>query len=161
MNGSSFELCTLWELNGSSFEQTWIPFTQRCVVPSLVEIGPVVLEKKIFLNFVNVCLLFRNYLPLEKSMWCKKNYSVAELLHTFLNCGGSEFNVETFYYLGHLGTYLLMTILITVHPEGNNSSFISSWKVSKTFPRNSWNKKISLYMNINAWPDRSAWFQLG
>ena len=31
---------------GPSFEQTWIPFTQGCFVPSLVEIGPVVLEKK-------------------------------------------------------------------------------------------------------------------
>ena len=28
------------------FEQIQIPFTQRCFVPSLVEIGPVVLEKK-------------------------------------------------------------------------------------------------------------------
>ena len=36
----------LGELIGSSFEQTWIPFTQGCFVPSLVEIGPVVLEKK-------------------------------------------------------------------------------------------------------------------
>ena len=27
---------------------TWIPFTQGCFVPSLVEIGSVVLEKKIF-----------------------------------------------------------------------------------------------------------------
>ena len=33
---------------------------------SLVEIGPVVLEKKIFINFVNVFSIFRNYLPLEK-----------------------------------------------------------------------------------------------
>ena len=44
-------LFTLWELNenlnGSSFEQTWITFIQGCIVPSLVEIGPVVLEKKI------------------------------------------------------------------------------------------------------------------
>ena len=32
----------------SSFEQIYIPFTQGCFVPSLVEIGPVVLEKKIF-----------------------------------------------------------------------------------------------------------------
>ena len=31
---------------GSSFDQTWIPFTQGCFVPSLVEIGLVVLEKK-------------------------------------------------------------------------------------------------------------------
>ena len=33
-------LFSLWELNGSSFEQA-----QGCIVPSLVEIGPVVLEK--------------------------------------------------------------------------------------------------------------------
>ena len=33
---------------GPSFEQTWIPFTQGCFVPSLVEIGPVVQEEKIF-----------------------------------------------------------------------------------------------------------------
>ena len=32
---------------GLSFVQTWIHFTQRYVVPSLVEIGPVVPEKKI------------------------------------------------------------------------------------------------------------------
>ena len=31
---------TLWELNGSSFEQTWIPFIQGCTVAGLVEIGP-------------------------------------------------------------------------------------------------------------------------
>ena len=31
---------------GTSFKQIWIPFTQGCYVPSLVEIGPVVLEKK-------------------------------------------------------------------------------------------------------------------
>ena len=33
----------------------------------LVEIGPVVLEKKDFLNFVNVFSLFRNFFPLEKN----------------------------------------------------------------------------------------------
>ena len=31
-----------------SFEQNWILFTQRCFVPSLVEISPLVLEKKQF-----------------------------------------------------------------------------------------------------------------
>ena len=31
---------------GSSFEKNWIPFTQGYFVPSLVEIGPVGLEKK-------------------------------------------------------------------------------------------------------------------
>ena len=48
-----------------SFEQIWIPFTRECFVPSWIEIGPVVLEK-IFLNFINVFSLFRNYLPLQK-----------------------------------------------------------------------------------------------
>ena len=33
---------------GSSFEQTWIPFTQGCFEPSLVEIGQLVLARKIF-----------------------------------------------------------------------------------------------------------------
>ena len=37
-------------------------------MPSLVEISSLVLEKKIFLNFVNVFSPFRNYLPLEKGM---------------------------------------------------------------------------------------------
>ena len=49
----------------SSFEQTYIRFNQGCFAPNLVEIGSVVLEKKIF-NFVNVFLLFGNYLSLEK-----------------------------------------------------------------------------------------------
>ena len=41
-------LLTLWELNGSSFEQTWILFTQRCFVPSLLEICPVEKRKSLF-----------------------------------------------------------------------------------------------------------------
>ena len=36
-------LFTLWELNGSSFEQNWIPFTQDIFVPNLVEISFAVL----------------------------------------------------------------------------------------------------------------------
>ena len=40
------KLSPLWEGLSPSFEQTWIPFTQEDFVPSLVEIGPVVLEKK-------------------------------------------------------------------------------------------------------------------
>ena len=33
-------------MRGPSFEQTWIPSTKGCFVPSLVEIGPVVLERR-------------------------------------------------------------------------------------------------------------------
>ena len=49
----------LWKLNGycSSFDQTWILFTQECFVSSLIEIGQVILEKKIF-KFVNVFYYF-------------------------------------------------------------------------------------------------------
>ena len=32
-------------INGSSLEQTWFLFILRCFVPSLVEIGPVVLGR--------------------------------------------------------------------------------------------------------------------
>ena len=32
-------------MQGPSFVQTWMPFTQEFTVPRLVEIGPVVLEK--------------------------------------------------------------------------------------------------------------------
>ena len=42
------QLSPLWKWWVPSFEQTWIPFTQGCFVPSLVEIGQLVLEKKIF-----------------------------------------------------------------------------------------------------------------
>ena len=38
-------LSSLGKGRGPSFEQTWISFTQGCFVPSLVEIGPVLLEK--------------------------------------------------------------------------------------------------------------------
>ena len=54
-----------WKWVGPFFEQTWIPYTQGCLVPSLVEIGLAVQEKKIF-NVVNVFSRFRNYLSLEK-----------------------------------------------------------------------------------------------
>ena len=57
---------TLREFIGSSFEQAWIPFTQRCFVPKLVEIGPVVLEKKISKFRKCVFSLFHNYLPLQR-----------------------------------------------------------------------------------------------
>ena len=48
-----------------SSEQTLIPITQECFVPSLFEIAPVVLGENI-LKFVNDLPLFRYYLPLEK-----------------------------------------------------------------------------------------------
>ena len=50
-----------------SLKQTRIPFSQGCFVPSLIEIGPVVLEKKIF-KF-RQCIFAISWLsPLEKGM---------------------------------------------------------------------------------------------
>ena len=46
--GKIFSLLSpLGKGHGPSFEQTWFPITQGCFVPSLVEIGSVVLKKKI------------------------------------------------------------------------------------------------------------------
>ena len=56
---------SLWGFIGSSFEETLIPFIQGSFLPSLVEIGSVVLEKKIF-KFHHVFSLSHNYFPLEK-----------------------------------------------------------------------------------------------
>ena len=42
------QLSPLGKGQGPSFEQNWIPFTQGCFVQSLVDIGLVVQEKKIF-----------------------------------------------------------------------------------------------------------------
>ena len=43
-----FVIISPWKRAGPSLEQTWIQFTQRCDELSLVEIRPVILEKKIF-----------------------------------------------------------------------------------------------------------------
>ena len=43
-----FIIISPWKRWGPSFEQTWFPFTEGCIVPSFVEIGQVVLEKNIF-----------------------------------------------------------------------------------------------------------------
>ena len=49
-----FLIISPWNWMGPSFEQTKITFTQGYFVPSFVEIGPVVLEKKIFYICQNI-----------------------------------------------------------------------------------------------------------
>ena len=77
---------TLWEFIGSSFEQTWIPFTQGCFVLRLVEIGPVVLEKnilkfrKVYFHYIVIIspwqragpFIWTNLNPLPPRMLCAK-----------------------------------------------------------------------------------------
>ena len=50
---------------GSSVERTWIPATQGCFVPSLVEIGPAILEEKTF-KFRQCIFFFSEFSPLGK-----------------------------------------------------------------------------------------------
>ena len=52
-------LSPLGKGHGHSFEQTRFPITQRCFVPSLEEMGPVVLKKIVH-------SLLPHYLPLKK-----------------------------------------------------------------------------------------------
>ena len=51
-------------MQGPSFEQTWIPFTRGCFVPSLLENWPWVLEK--IFKFRYCILLFRTYLTWKR-----------------------------------------------------------------------------------------------
>ena len=61
------KLSLIWELNVSFFFKSWIPFSQGCFAPSLVEIGPMVMEKKIF-KFCQHILLFKYNYHLEKGV---------------------------------------------------------------------------------------------
>ena len=61
-----FIIISPWKRAGPFISTSVIPITQGCFVPSVNEIGQVVLDKKSFWNFVNVYLPFCNYLPLEK-----------------------------------------------------------------------------------------------
>ena len=60
-----FVIIFLGKGRGPSFEQTWIPFSQKCTVLSLVEICQLFWRRRL-LYFVCVFLLLNNYLPLEK-----------------------------------------------------------------------------------------------
>ena len=81
-----FVIISPWKRAGPINWSTWIPFTQGCFVPSLVEIGSVVLEKKIFNissmyfhYFVIISswkrawpFIWKNLNPLQARMLCSK-----------------------------------------------------------------------------------------
>ena len=63
-----FVIISPWKIVGPSFEHTWIPFTQRWLVLSLVDTGPVVMKKKSF----KICqCIYRNFviIPSLKRLW--------------------------------------------------------------------------------------------
>ena len=59
-------IISFWELNGPLFLKTRVPIIQGCFLPSLVEIGPVVLEKIFFKILFMYFLLFGYYSPLQR-----------------------------------------------------------------------------------------------
>ena len=74
-----FVIISQWEMNGSSFEHTWLPFIQRYFMPSLLDIWRVVLENssplgwaKCVLNEWTVTELwgrwFRHFLYLRRNI---------------------------------------------------------------------------------------------
>jgi len=80
------------------FEQIWIPILQACFLPSLVEIGQVVLEKKIFCAFPYI-ILCKSLSPWGGAIhdprdliWTNLNLLAPRVLHTIYQCipaGGS------------------------------------------------------------------------
>ena len=58
-------LSTFWELNGSSFEQTLSSSPKYALCKIRLKLAQWFWRRR-FLNFVNIFLLFRNYLLLEK-----------------------------------------------------------------------------------------------
>ena len=57
-------LLTWWEFIGSSFEQTGIPFNKGCFCRDYLKLAQWFWRRGFF-NFVDVFLLFHNYLPLD------------------------------------------------------------------------------------------------
>ena len=55
----------LWELNGSSFQQNWIPLPKDALCQVCFKIAQWFWRRGFF-NFVNVFSVFRNYLPSKK-----------------------------------------------------------------------------------------------
>ena len=69
---SYFVIISPWKRAGPSFEQTWIPFTQGCFVTIWVKLAQWFWKRR-FLNFINVFMLFCNYLPLEMGVALRLN----------------------------------------------------------------------------------------
>jgi hypothetical protein len=66
------QLSPLWRGSGNYFEQFRIPFIQQWFMPSLIEIGPLVLEKKISFN-ININIVFPIVAPPDpRGPWCEQ-----------------------------------------------------------------------------------------
>ena len=69
-----------------SFEQTWIPFTQECFVPSLFEVNQVLLEKKIFKKtsvHFHYVVIISNWKRAGHFIWTNLNSLYRRILYKF------------------------------------------------------------------------------
>ena len=67
---------SLWEFKGSSFEQTWIPISQGCILPSLVEISRACFGKEDFLilsMYFPYFVIISPWKGVEPFIWKKLN----------------------------------------------------------------------------------------
>ena len=87
----SFVIIPFGKSCGPSFEKTWIPLTHGCFVPSMVEIGPMILEK-VFLSSSLYChsFVFCYYLPLENGVVLHLNK--LKSLHSMMLCTTFDWN---------------------------------------------------------------------
>ena len=83
-----FVIISPWKRAWASFEQIWILFTQGCFVPSLVVIGPLVLEKK-----MTIWKVYDNDDDDGQRTICVQKSSPEELKR---NSGAQQVGIKTF-----------------------------------------------------------------
>ena len=123
---------SLGEECGPSFEQIWIRISQGCFMPSLAEIGSVILEK-IFKLYVLVFLLFRSYLTLEKGGALHLN-KIWTLLHKDTLCQvqlklAKWFWRRFFNFVNVLGKGRDNNLHKLESPSPNNAKFGWNWPI--------------------------------
>ena len=135
-------LFTLKEFNGSSFEQTGIPFTQGCIVPNLDEIGPAILEK--ILDFKILSMYFRYFRiisPFEKCgsfIWTNWNPLHLRIFSTKFgrnwpsSSGEDIFAISKLSILGKKAGPFIWINLNPLHPRMHCAKFCWNW------PSGSW-----------------------
>ena len=83
-------------------------------MPSLGEIGPVVLEKKIF-NFINIFSVFYYYLPLEKGVALHLTFTQGCFVPSLVEIGPVVMEEKTFKYCQYIFTISLLSPLVKGH----------------------------------------------
>ena len=107
-------------LNGSSFEQTWIPFTQGGTVAGLVEISPVVLEK--ILKFCQCIFDISPWKNAGPFIWTKLNPH-----HPMMPCAKFSWNWSSGSWVDFLCQCIFAILKLSPLGKGRGSSFEQTW----------------------------------